>query len=235
MGSDARRRRCWSPRAPTSSSRRDRRSRSTRPSRRSGTSPSGWPPTMPTLSPPPGLSKQPATAFGRLDGAVISVGGPPAGPDLRAPRGGMARRIRLRLPRRAAPGHHGRRGALRGRLDRIHPLVVGPGADPEPRHLQRPASRPRHGGQDARRRAGPARHPRQRAAPGSRRHRARPGARRALRRRSRAKEKHLATIPLGRYGDPAEFGRAAAFCLSPAASYVSGVMLPVDGGLIRAL
>jgi 3-oxoacyl-[acyl-carrier protein] reductase len=43
------------------------------------------------------------------------------------------------------------------------------------------------------------------------------------------------TIPLGRYGDPAEFGRAAAFVLSPAASFVSGVMLPVDGGLTRAL
>lgn len=50
-----------------------------------------------------------------------------------------------------------------------------------------------------------------------------------------AKEKHLTTIPLRRYGDPDEFGRAAAFVLSPAASYVSGVMLPVDGGLIRAL
>ncbi|MFC5676198.1 SDR family oxidoreductase [Aeromicrobium endophyticum] len=43
------------------------------------------------------------------------------------------------------------------------------------------------------------------------------------------------TIPLGRYGEPAEFGRAAAFVLSPAASFVSGVMLPVDGGLTRAL
>jgi 3-oxoacyl-[acyl-carrier protein] reductase len=42
-------------------------------------------------------------------------------------------------------------------------------------------------------------------------------------------------IPLGRYGEPAEFGRAAAFLLSPAASFVSGVMLPVDGGLTRAL
>ncbi|MFD8546978.1 SDR family oxidoreductase [Streptomyces sp. NPDC059649] len=39
-----------------------------------------------------------------------------------------------------------------------------------------------------------------------------------------------ATIPLGRYGTPAEFGRVAAFLLSPAASYVSGVMVPVDGG-----
>ncbi len=49
------------------------------------------------------------------------------------------------------------------------------------------------------------------------------------------KEKHLATIPLRRYGDPAEFGRFAAFVLSPAAGYVSGSMLPVDGGLIRGL
>ncbi|GAA5149397.1 SDR family oxidoreductase [Nocardioides marinquilinus] len=44
-----------------------------------------------------------------------------------------------------------------------------------------------------------------------------------------------ARIPLGRYGEPAEFGRAAAFLLSPAASFVSGVMLPVDGGMLRAL
>ncbi|GAB3170436.1 SDR family oxidoreductase [Streptomyces incanus] len=38
-------------------------------------------------------------------------------------------------------------------------------------------------------------------------------------------------IPLRRYGTPAEFGRAAAFLLSPAASYVTGVMVPVDGGV----
>ncbi|MFD3476422.1 SDR family oxidoreductase [Streptomyces sp. NPDC058695] len=39
-----------------------------------------------------------------------------------------------------------------------------------------------------------------------------------------------ARIPLRRYGRPEEFGRAAAFFLSPAASYLTGVMLPVDGG-----
>jgi 3-oxoacyl-[acyl-carrier protein] reductase len=39
-----------------------------------------------------------------------------------------------------------------------------------------------------------------------------------------------ARIPLRRYGAPQEFGHAAAFLLSPAASYLTGVMLPVDGG-----
>ncbi|HLO35849.1 MAG TPA: SDR family oxidoreductase, partial [Candidatus Deferrimicrobium sp.] len=42
-------------------------------------------------------------------------------------------------------------------------------------------------------------------------------------------------IPLGRYGDPAEVGRVGAFLLSPAASYVSGAIVPVDGGMVRAL
>jgi 3-oxoacyl-[acyl-carrier protein] reductase len=42
-------------------------------------------------------------------------------------------------------------------------------------------------------------------------------------------------IPLGRYGTPEEFGRVAAFMLSPAASYVSGSTVQVDGALITAL
>jgi 3-oxoacyl-[acyl-carrier protein] reductase len=42
-------------------------------------------------------------------------------------------------------------------------------------------------------------------------------------------------IPLRRYGEPAEFGRATAFLLSPAASYITGSMIPVDGGAIRAI
>ncbi|MER8120586.1 SDR family oxidoreductase [Streptomyces sp. NPDC094031] len=38
-------------------------------------------------------------------------------------------------------------------------------------------------------------------------------------------------IPLRRYGAPEEFGRVAAFLLSPAASYLTGLMVPVDGGM----
>ena len=45
----------------------------------------------------------------------------------------------------------------------------------------------------------------------------------------------LDAIPLRRIGEPSEFGRAAAFVLSPAASYLTGTMLPVDGGALRAI
>lgn len=48
-------------------------------------------------------------------------------------------------------------------------------------------------------------------------------------------EQTRARIPLGRYGDPDEMGRVIAFLLSPAASYLNGVIVAVDGGLIRSL
>ncbi|MCW2784213.1 MAG: hypothetical protein JWP74_730 [Marmoricola sp.] len=50
-----------------------------------------------------------------------------------------------------------------------------------------------------------------------------------------ARERAIATIPLGRYGDPAEFAQAAAFLLGDRSSFITGVMLPVDGGMLRAL
>lgn len=44
-----------------------------------------------------------------------------------------------------------------------------------------------------------------------------------------------ASIPLRRYGRPDEFGRVAAFALSPAASYLTGCVIPVEGGSLRSL
>ena len=43
------------------------------------------------------------------------------------------------------------------------------------------------------------------------------------------------TIPLRRMGEPEEFGRIGAFLLSPAASYLTGLSVPVDGGALRSL
>lgn len=42
-------------------------------------------------------------------------------------------------------------------------------------------------------------------------------------------------IPLGRIGEPEEFGRTVAFLASPAASYITGSTVTVDGGSLRAL
>jgi 3-oxoacyl-[acyl-carrier protein] reductase len=39
--------------------------------------------------------------------------------------------------------------------------------------------------------------------------------------------------PLGRMGTPEEFANAAVFLVSPAASYITGVMLTVDGGMYK--
>jgi 3-oxoacyl-[acyl-carrier protein] reductase len=50
-----------------------------------------------------------------------------------------------------------------------------------------------------------------------------------------ARTQSEAMIPLRRYGEPAEFARPAVFLLSPAASYVTGTCLVVDGGSTRTL
>ena len=52
---------------------------------------------------------------------------------------------------------------------------------------------------------------------------------------SEIKQKNEKSIPAGRYGTIEEFGKAGAFLLSPAASYINGVSLAVDGGFIKTV
>jgi 3-oxoacyl-[acyl-carrier protein] reductase len=48
------------------------------------------------------------------------------------------------------------------------------------------------------------------------------------------RERHLGTIPLGRFGEPDEIAQAIGFLASPAAAYITGATLAVDGGLTMA-
>lgn len=47
--------------------------------------------------------------------------------------------------------------------------------------------------------------------------------------------KQITEIPLGRMAQPQEFANVAAFLVSPAASYVNGVMMSADGGIVKGL
>lgn len=52
---------------------------------------------------------------------------------------------------------------------------------------------------------------------------------------SQVREQSQQLIPAGRYGDPAEFGAAAAFLCSAPASYITGTAMRCDGGLVNTL
>lgn len=48
-----------------------------------------------------------------------------------------------------------------------------------------------------------------------------------------ARRERESTIPVGRIGDPEEFARTAVYVSSPAAGYLTGAIVPVDGGWLR--
>ncbi len=52
---------------------------------------------------------------------------------------------------------------------------------------------------------------------------------------SEVQQKMHQQIPVGRYGTIEEFGKAGAFLLSPAASYITGISLAVDGGFMKTV
>ena len=175
------------------------------------------------------LVEQTVGAFGGIDILVNNGGGPPPGPG-RGPR----RRRRRDRGRAAAPLGDPADEPLpalpraeRARPHRQHRVELGPGADRQPRALERgPPGRGRVD-EDARARGRAEGDHRQHDRAGPDRHRAAPLC--------SASTRDVSQIPLGRLGEPAEIAAVACFLASDRARYVTGAVVPVDGGLTRNL
>jgi 3-oxoacyl-[acyl-carrier protein] reductase len=174
--------------------------------------------------------------FGRLDGALISVGGPPRGGVAQAPDAQWRAAFEtiflgtVRAARTVAQALDGRGGAIGlvlstsarhpipglGISNGLRPGLAGAAKDLADAYASR----------------------------GVRLFSLLPGRIMTDRNRElfeatgdpeRARAEAEASVPMRRMGEPAEFGRVAAFLLSPAASYLTGLSVPVDGGAVRAL
>ena len=189
---------------------------------------------------PPAAVAATRDAFGGLDLLVVNSGGPPGGTIRRAQRGRLGGRDRWR-PAVHAPAHSRRPARSPGvgaSGDPRRPVQLGPRADPRAHdsNLLRPGlaglikslsaeiAPVRINGLAPGRIATP----RIAHLDGLRSERTgKPVA--------EIEAETIAGIPLGRYGDPSDVGRIGAFLLSPAAAYITGAIVPVDGGMIRAL
>ena len=185
-----------------------------------------------------GVVDETVAARGRLDIVVNNAGGPPPGTFDSDARRGLGRGVRALAERRRAPdpARAAAPARERPRPGRQHRVVVGARADPQPDALERDPSRRRRLGEDAGPRARPRRHHREHDRAGQDRHAtACASCGRTTPTRPPPSGPTSRRVPARRLGRPDEIGAAVAFLCSTRAAYISGTVLPVDGGLLRGV